>query len=136
MPKKDHTKLFDLKLAVINHHKGDHNEYLRISIARDACYTSFNSMQWKSEQMSVTKNELAILYSELAGQEVVDVNVAKKLSLYLRMEDELTELEERHLTDARVFTEVTQGEVWTPKPKRTHTSDGLGDAKELKRIFG
>jgi len=127
--------LFDMKLAVVNFHKGDHNEYLRISIARDACYTSFNSIEWKSEQMSVTKNELASL-SENAGQEVIDINIGKKISLYRKMEDELEELQERHAADLEVYTEVTQGEVWTRKPKRTHTSDGLGDAAELQRILG
>lgn len=136
MTKKNATPtLFDLKLAVINHHKGDHNEYLRISIARDACYTSFNSIEWKSEQMSVTKNELAAL-AESAGQEVVDINIGKKISLYRKMEAELAELQERHEADKNVYTEVTQGEVWTHKPKRTYKSDGLGDASELKRILG
>jgi len=92
-------------------------------------------MQWKSEQMSVTKNELAAL-AESAGQEVVDINIGKKISLYRKMEAELAELDERHEIDREVYTEVTQGEFWTPKPKRTHTSDGLGDVNELKRILG
>jgi len=133
---KDNTAptLVDLKLTVVNFHKGDHNEYLRIGIARDACFTSFNSIEWKSEQMSVTKNELASL-SASAGQEVVDINIGKKISLYRKMESELAELTERHEADLQVYTEVTQGEVWTRKPKRTHKSDGLGDATELKRIL-
>jgi hypothetical protein len=136
MKKQDTTPtLFDMKLAVVNFHKGEQNEYLRISIARDACYTSFNSIEWKSEQMSVTKNELAAL-SASAGQEVVDINVGKKISLYRKMEDELAELQERHVADLKVYTEVTQGEVWTRKPKRTYVSEGLGDAAELQRILG
>lgn len=126
--------LAKLKLAVVNFHKGSHNEYVRISVARDACYTSFNSIEWKSEQMSKTKNELAEL-SEEAGQEVVDINIGKKISLYRKMEEELAELQTRHAADLEVYTEVTQGDTWTPKPKRTHESDGLGDAKELARIL-
>ena len=135
MTKKNNTpNLYDLKLAVINFHKGDQNEYLRISIARDACYTSFNSIEWKSEQMSKTKNELASLAAS-AGQEVVDISIGKKISLYRKMEDELAELQERHVADTQVYTEVTQGEVWSAKPKRTYKSDGLADAAELARIL-
>lgn len=126
--------LTKMKLAVVNFHKGDHNEYVRISVARDACYTSFNSIEWKSEQMSKTKNELAELAAE-AGQEVVDINIGKKISLYRKMEEELAELQKRHVADLEVYTEVTQGETWTPKPKRTYKSEGLGDAEELARIL-
>ncbi len=109
---------------------------LPISIARDATITSFNSInRWKSEQMSVTKNELAAL-ADSAGQEVVDINIGKKISLYRKMEAELNKAKSVTKQTRMFYTEVTQGEVWTHKPKRTYKSDGLGDANELKRIFG
>jgi len=127
--------LVDMKLAVIEFHKGDDNEYLRKSIATDACYTSFNSMEWKSEQMSKIRNKLRDLTEEGEGKEVVDINVGKNISLYRKMEPELAELQERHKADCDVYTIVTQGEVWSRRPKRTYTSDGLGDHAELQRIL-
>ncbi len=134
MTKKNNAPtLQELKLAVINYHKGDENEYLRSSIARDACFTSFNSMEWKNGQMSDIKSELAELSED--GSEVVDIKVGRKIALYQRMEDELAELIERHDTDCNVYTEITQGEIWTPRPKRTYSSDGLGDQAELARIL-
>ena len=134
MTKKDTTPtLVDMKLAVINYHKGDHNEYLRTGIARDACYTSFNSMDWKSGQMSDLRAELSDL-ANAAGSEVVDVKIEKKIALYQNMEAELEELMERHTADCDVYHAVT-GERWTRKPKRTFSSKGLGVDTELKRIL-
>lgn len=129
-----YNELVAAKIAIINYHKGDEFEYTRQSIARDACYTSFNSIEWKSEQMSKLRNELAILYAE-AGQEVVDVNIGRKVTMYQKMEEELAELLERHKADCEAFHAIT-GETWTRKPKRTHKSDGLGDKAELERILG
>lgn len=130
-PNTSLNDLIALKLAVINHHKGDSNEYLRSSIARDACYTSFNSRQWKLDQMSDIRAELSELTS---GSEVIDVKIERKLDLYESMEHELAELDERHAADLAVFKEIT-GETWTRKPKRTHKSDGLGTDDRLARIL-
>tara|TARA_R110000824_G_scaffold7895_1_gene36023 strand:+ start:695 stop:1108 length:414 start_codon:yes stop_codon:yes gene_type:complete len=125
--------LFNLKVSVIDHHKGDQNEYLRVSIARDACFTSFNSVDWKSDQMSTIKKDLSNM-AEAAGSEVIDTRVGQKIFIYRKMEDELMELQERHKTDCDVYTHFT-GEVWTRKPKRTGTSDLSGDKAELARIL-
>ena len=48
------SKLIELKLAVIQYHNGDNMDYLMKSIARDACYTSYNSLQYKRKQMADT----------------------------------------------------------------------------------
>lgn len=130
-----YSDLVEAKVAIINFHKGDENEYLRISIARDACYTSFNSIEWKSDQMSEIKNEVAAWRRENPDAEVISVKVANKLSLYNKMEDELIELQERHRADCEVYTEITQGEVWTRKPKRTHKSDGLGELAAIDKLL-
>lgn len=126
--------LVNAKLAIIEFHKGTDNEYLRNSIARDACFTSHNSMTWKQGQMADTKAEVAQWRSENAGAEVIDVNIAKKVKLYQAMELELTELEERHKADCEVYKSVT-GEAWKPRPKRTHKSDGLGELQELDAML-
>lgn len=138
MTKQNITSYNDLvkaKVAIINFHKGDENEYLRISIARDACYTSFNSIEWKSDQMSEIKNEVAAWRRENPEAEVISIKVANKLSLYNKMEDELIELQERHRADCEVYTEITQGEIWTRKPKRTHKSDGLGELAAIDKLL-
>ena len=126
--------LVQLKLDVINHHKGSDNEYLRTQIAKDACYTSFNSIEWKGEQMSIVKNDMVDL-AQAKGAEVVDIRIEKKARIYLAMEREMDELTERHKADLEVYTIVTQGEVWQHKPKRTFTSDGLGLDTEIQRIL-
>lgn len=125
--------LIELKLAVINHHKGEVNEYLRSQIARDACYTSHNSVQFKSGQMADIRAELMDL-APAKGSEVIDVKVERKVEIYQRMEDELAELVERHNADLAVYSKVT-GEKWTPRPKRNHKSDGLAVSDELARIL-
>ena len=122
--------LIDLKLAVINHHKGEWNEYLRTSIARDACYTSHNSLNWKTEQILKVKEDIAILVPD-SGNEVTDVNLQKKIEIYQRMEDELAELTERHEADKEVYFRLTE-EVWTiNKKKKVATNATVEAAKAI-----
>ena len=117
MPKKNNVNndLLELKLAVVMHHKGEQNEYLRQSIARDACYSSNNSIQYKCQQMSDLKADIAELRPS-SGTEVVDVKLAKKVDIYHRMSDELAELTERFETDKAVYKKVTD-EDWKPYTK-------------------
>jgi hypothetical protein len=138
MKKQNITSYDDLvlaKVAIINFHKGDVNEYLRMSIARDACYTSFNSIEWKSSQMSDIKNEVAQWRRENPDAEVIDVKIGAKLALYNMMEDELIELQDRHNADCEVYTIITQGEVWQRKPKRTYKSDGLAEIAAIDKLL-
>jgi len=108
--------LVELKLAVVNHHNGEENEYLRTSVARDACYTSKNSIDWKLDQMLKVKTELAELFPLEGGPEVVGVQIARKLEVYESMQLELDELQKRHDADLAVYQAVT-GEAWSPRPK-------------------
>ena len=122
--------LADLKLAVVNFHSG---EYTRISVARDACYTSHNSIQWKLDQMSNLKAEIASLMPLDDQSEVVSVNLAKKIDIFRSMEAELAELEERHNADLKVFKAVT-GEDWKRNPRSTgkaQSSSILADAQDI-----
>jgi hypothetical protein len=126
--------LADLKLAVVNFHKGDENEYLRTQVARDACYTSNNSIQWKLQQMLDIKAELASLM-EGEGAEVVDVNIAKKVEIYQKMELELDELQDRHNADLSVYNTIT-GEDWTSRPKSKMVKNSQGVLAAAKAILG
>jgi|11BtaG_2_1085332.scaffolds.fasta_scaffold01105_18 hypothetical protein len=109
------TELTKIKITVINYHKGDNMEYLRSTIARDACYTSKNALRWKTEALSKVKQEITTLLDQV-GSEIVDVQLARKTDLFHSMEDELEELQIRHDSDLQVHKTVT-GEVWTEKPK-------------------
>jgi len=126
-------ELVALKLAVIKYHNS--NPYLETSMARDACFVSFNSMQWKKTgqgQMLDTTAEIKELLPQ-EGQEITDVKLERLLDKYEQMETELNTLEERHIADKAVYREIT-GEDWTAKPKRTHTSDGMGIDSRLAKF--
>jgi hypothetical protein len=127
------NKLIELKLKVIKYHEA--NEYTEVSIARDACYTSFNSIQYKkmgSNQMADVAAEIKDLLPE-RGSEIADVKLARLLDRYERMEQELAVLEERHEADKAVFKQIA-GEEWTARPKRTYKSDGLGLDSRLAKF--
>tara|TARA_R110000787_G_scaffold2956_3_gene11343 strand:- start:813 stop:1241 length:429 start_codon:yes stop_codon:yes gene_type:complete len=127
------AELTNLKLSVINFHKGEENTYLRIQTAKDACYTSNNSIRWKLEQMSKLKAEIAALF-EQEGQEVADVNVAKKLDIYDKMNDELTELQLRHDADLTAYHTVT-GDEWTIRPKSTRTNQSQAVNERVAKLL-
>jgi hypothetical protein len=139
MSKKTQTStpklcLVELKLAVVNYHAGEHNEYLRSAVARDACYTSNNSINYKTEQMSKVKAELASLM-EGEGSEVVDINIAKKVEIYNSMDMELDELMLRHKADLEVFHKIT-GEEWSYRRKSKVTQNQQGVLEAARAILG
>lgn len=107
------SSLIALKMAVIEYHSGEGMDYLQKGIARDACYTSLNSLQYKKKQMAdaITDYETAIL----EGRDTPQMRI---LALIERMEVELEHLEERHEADKAVFHIVTDGEEWTAQPKK------------------
>ena len=125
--------LIELKLQVIKFHEA--NEYTETSIARDACYTSFNSMQFKSTgngQMADIAAEIKGLMPE-RGQEIADVKIERLLTRYEQMEVELEILTDRHKADKAVYKAIT-GEEWSARPKRTYKSNGLGLDDRLKKF--
>jgi len=125
--------LYELKLAVINTHKGDHNTYLRASIAGDACYSSNNSIQYKMTQMMKVKQELVTL-RPAEGTEVIDVTLAKKVDIFRRMQDELAELEVRFDADKKVYLNVAET-AWKPY-KKSLAQDVSQVMNELDDILG
>lgn len=125
--------LVALKLAVIKYHNA--NEYLEVAMARDACFTSFNSLNWKKTgdgQMGDIAAEIKDLLPQ-RGQEITDVKLERLLSRYEQMEAELSILEERHAADKAVYKIVAQ-EDWTARPKRTHVSSGHGIDSRLAKF--
>jgi Holliday junction resolvase RusA-like endonuclease len=60
-------KLIALKLEVIQFHTGTENEYIRNSMAHDACYTANNSVKYKEEIISENRgsNSKLMMKSEV-----------------------------------------------------------------------
>ena len=135
MTKSNEKKLTltEMKLQIVAHHGGEHNQYLRTSIAGDACYSSNNSIEYKMSQMNKIKQELLTL-RPAEGSEVVDVTLAKKVDIYQRMDDELTELEERFTSDKEVYL-IVSGEEWKPY-KKTLARDVSQVMNALSDILG
>lgn len=106
------SKLIELKLAVIKYHNEDNMDYLMKGIARDACYTSYNSLQYKRKQMADT-----IADFETAVVENKDTKadaIARRLD---SMNIELEHLIERHDADRAVYEIIADGEEWSPQTK-------------------
>jgi len=117
---KNVSKLIEMKLAVITYHNGDNMDYLMKGIARDACYTSYNSLQYKRKQMSDTICEFE--EAAVANHEAKATSLANRLD---NMQIELDELIERHEADKSVFEIITDGEQWTPQAKSRNVPAAL-----------
>jgi hypothetical protein len=128
--KTSSTNLVDLKLAVIKFHNA--NVYTETNIARDACFTSHNSLDFKAKQMADVAAEIKGLMPE-RGSEVADVRIEKLLTSYDSMEMELYDLSIRHEADLEVYRQIT-GETWSARPRRTHQSSGLGLDERLAKF--
>jgi|9_EtaG_2_1085328.scaffolds.fasta_scaffold00183_6 hypothetical protein len=126
--------LVDLKSAVINYHSGDSLTYLRESIARDACYTSANSVQYKSDQISENRVKLADLRATYSGQEVIHVQMSKLTFVIKEQEKELEELSDRHLADTKVFKKLV-GKDWTPNSKSSSSKNKLMELDEIDALL-
>jgi hypothetical protein len=115
MTKSKLNALIDAKLKVIK--LNETNEYLEKAIARDACYSSHNAVTWKSGQMADIAAEIRSKLAE-DGPEVVSVAIENLAARHGAMEEELHDLDLRHKADLAVYTEITQGEIWTPRQRR------------------
>ena len=121
--------LVEMKLAVIMYHNGDNMDYLLNGIARDACYTSYNSINYKKKQIA---DNLADLETAIVENRDVRADaIARRLD---NMEIELNHLIERHDADKEVYSLVTDGEQWTPERKSRNVSGDLAKrVAELKK---
>jgi len=103
--------LFDMKLAVIQYHDNGDNQFLMTGIARDACFTSHNSLVYKRKLIADTICEY--------DQAVKDDNARAIMRLdkmLMSMDAELEHLIQRHEADLQVLLAVS-GEAWTAGKK-------------------
>jgi hypothetical protein len=97
--KMDHIKYFT-----------NDNEYLLVNIARDACYTANNSVEYKRKQLCDTLAE----YDRHIEEK--NVNAVERAERYIaRLNEELEVLMCRLEIEMSVY-ELFTGEKWSPKP--------------------
>ena len=116
MTKKQLT-LVERKLAVLDWFQGTQdvipNEKFITGIAKDECYTSHNSLNYKKRMLADR-----LVEHEEAEENGYDLKAMALMKLIDNIEEELSLLEERHEADLSVYEQVT-GTVWEPAPKRT-----------------
>ena len=116
MTKKTLT-LVERKLAVLDWFQGTQdvipNEKFIASIAKDQCFSSRNTLNYKKNLLSdkLTEQEEA----EVNGQDIKAMALQKLID---NIEEELALLEETHEADLSVYEQVT-GTAWEPAPKKT-----------------
>lgn len=136
------SNLAKLKLEVIKYHTNQNgesntsmvNQYFLQSLARDACYTSNNSLQFKKKQIadSTADYDSEIEKGNNIGAERVEQKVER---LYL----ELDELQIRHDADCQVYTLITGGQAWmssSSKQAPKKESAIMKKARQLKAEVG
>jgi hypothetical protein len=136
------SNLAKLKLEVIKYHTNQDgesntsmvNQYFLQSLARDACYTSNNSLQFKKKQIadSTADYDSEIEKGNNIGAERVEQKVER---LYL----ELDELQIRHDADCQVYTLITGGQAWmssSSKQAPKKESAIMKKARQLKAEVG
>ena len=134
------SKLAKMKLDVINYHAEtittdlDNKEITNrkdlVSMARDACYTSNNSIGY-------VKTSIADALAEY--DEAIEENNKRQEEsserylemLYCRLETQ----QERHQADIDVYAHLTGGEVWTPTTKSASSKKSISKSKlaELRK---
>lgn len=123
------SKLVELKLQTIQYHNGNNMDYLMTSMARDACYTSYNSLVYKKKQMADTITDFETAVVE--GRDMRAEAITRKLE---NMEIELEHLVERHDADCQVYTIITDGQAWTAERKERNVKGALAKrVAELKK---
>lgn len=114
------NELVQLKLQVINYHSGENTDYLQKSIARDACYTSHNSLKYKRTQIADQVVEMERAMKD--DKELLADSIARKID---RMEGELAHLIDRHQADRDVYCIMHDGIEWSPQGKSRNVSGDL-----------
>jgi len=138
------SNLAKLKLEVIKYHTNQDgesntsvvNQYFLESLARDACYTSNNSIDFKKRQISDATTEY-----DTEAEKGNHIR-ADRIEQYVeRMYLELEELQVRHDADCQVYTIITGGHAWMSKsasskqaPKKE--SAIMKKARQLKAEVG
>jgi len=128
MTKKQLT-LVERKLAVLDWFQGTQdvipNEQFIESIAKDECYTSHNSLNYKKRMLadrlaqyeSIAHGE-AMTLAQQVNSSITPIQLDRLQKVIDSIEEELALLETRHEADLSVYEQVT-GKAWEPAPKRT-----------------
>ncbi len=116
------SKLAKMKLDVIKYHADtittnkDNEEITNlkdlVSIARDACYTSHNSIQYTKSNISDTLAEY-----DRAVEEKNDHQKESSKRYLVTLKSRLETHQDRHQADLDVYANLTGGEVWKYTPK-------------------
>ena len=116
MTKKQLT-LVERKLAVLDWFQGTQdvvpNERFIEGIAKDECYISHNSLNYKKRMLADKLSE----YEDAIEQNML-IRADALQKLIDNIEEEMSLLETRHEADLSVYEQVT-GKAWEPAPKRT-----------------
>lgn len=108
------SNIISQKLEHINYFRSDElHDALFVGIARDACYTANNSLNFKKKQLCDTFAE----YDRYVAEK--DDNAAERSKRFAgRLNAELEVLQERLDIEKAVYFQITGGEEWEPTVKR------------------
>lgn len=138
------TNLAKLKLEVIKYHTNQDgesttsvvNQYFLHSLARDACYTSNNSIEFKKKNISEATEDYDTEVEK--GNHIGADRVEQRVE---RMYLELDELQVRHDADCQVYTIITDGQAWVSNNSSTKQAPKkesalMKKARQLKAEVG
>ena len=135
------STLAKMKLDVINYHaesittnlNGDEITNLKdlVSMARDACYTSHNSVQYAKGNIADALAEYDQALED-KNQRQIESSERYLAILQSRMQSQ----SERHQADIDVYAHLTGGEVWTPTKKGTSSKKSISKSNiaELRKV--
>ena len=130
------SNLAKLKLEVIKYHTNQDgesntsmvNQYFLESIAKDSCYTSLNSLNYKKRQIADASADYD------TKKEEHNHTACERIDQYVqRLTLELSELQIRHDADCQVYTIVTGGQAYQYKPKSLKTAPKESEAIKAAR---
>lgn len=124
------SDIINQKLEHINYFRDDYiHDALFIGMARDACYTANNSLNFKKKQLA---DVLAEYDRHMADDNAYQAERSEKFAG--RMFAELEVLEERLEIEKAVYKVITDGEEWTPTPKRPIKRKSVDMAALRKKV--
>lgn len=135
------STLAKMKLDVINYHaesistnlNGDEITNLKdlVSMARDACYTSNNSIGYVKTTIA---DALAEYDEALEDKNKRQIESSERYLATLK--SRLQSQQERHQADVDVYAHLTGGEVWTPTKKATSSKKSISknNLAELRKV--
>tara|TARA_R100001082_G_scaffold106810_1_gene80039 strand:+ start:77 stop:505 length:429 start_codon:yes stop_codon:yes gene_type:complete len=135
------STLAKMKLDVIKYHadtittnlNGEEITNLKdlVSMARDACYTSNNSVGFVKTSISDTLAEY-----DQAVEDKNDRQIESSKRYLAILQSRLVSHQERHQADVDVYANLTGGEVWKPTKKGSTSAKTIskGNLEELRKV--